>query len=128
VDVVIVENSEAWRERLAEALSELPHVRVVGHARGADDALALIGRARPHFVVLDLHLEQGNGLGVLEQLQRFEPRPLVAVLTNFPYPQYRTRCASLGASYLFAKEEGIDGLLEVCRSTARELAEDAVHG
>ena len=125
MDVIIVEDSDAMRERLLEALNEVPHVRVVGCSRGAANALSMIRSARPHFVVLDLHLAQGSGLGVLEEIQRLDPKPLVAVLTNFPYPQYRTRCAQLGASYLFAKDEGIDALLEVCRNTARALAEHA---
>ena len=127
MDVIIVEDSVALRERLTEALNELPNVRVVGCSGGAANALCMIRSARPHFVVLDLHLAQGNGLDVLEQVQHLDPKPRVAVLTNYPYPQYRTRCAALGADHLFVKSEGIDALLEVCRDAAREMAEPAGH-
>lgn len=123
MDVVIVEDSAAMRERLVEAINDLPNVRVVGCAGGATDAMAMIRSARPHFVVLDLHLSEGSGLGVLEEIQRLDPRPHVAVLTNFPYQQYRARCAALGANHLFAKADGIDALLDACRAAANEVAE-----
>ena len=128
MDVVIVEDSAVMRERLVEAINDLPDVRVVGCSGGATSAMALIRSTQPHFVVLDLHLAQGSGLGVLEEIQQLDPRPRVAVLTNFPYLQYRARCKELGADYLFVKAEGIDALLEACRDVAGEVAGIAVRG
>ena len=112
VDVIVVEDSAPLRVRVVEALEELPGVRVVGVADGADDALAAIRRLKPQLVVLDLRLAQGSGLFVLEASKRLVPPPIVAVLTNYPHEQYRTRCAELGADFFFDKAAGLDGLLE----------------
>ena len=115
MDVFVVEDSAAMRQRLSAALEEVPGVHVVGWAEGADEATAAIKRLRPHLVVLDLKLAQGSGLFVLEAIKRLDPPPTVIVLTNYPHEQYRTRCAELGADHFFDKAAGLDGLLEVVR-------------
>jgi len=122
MNVFVVEDSSAMRQRLLAALEELPEVRVVGWAEGADDAMAAIRVAEPHFVVLDLQLAQGSGLFVLGTIKELDPPPVVAVLSNYPQDQYRKRCAELGADFFFDKAEGLDALLAVCRVTA-EAAE-----
>jgi len=121
VDVFVVEDSGPMRHRVVEALEELPGVRVVGVADSADEAIAEIKSLKPHFVVLDLRLALGSGLSVLEAVKQLEPPPVVAVLTNYPFEQYRARCAQLGADFFFDKAAGLDGLLEV----ARRMVSDA---
>ena len=126
MDVFIVEDSAAFRQRLIAAVEEVPGTRVVGWADREDDATAAITRLRPRFVVVDIMLALGRGLGVLEAVKRLDPPPIVAVLTNYPEPQYRKRCTQLGADYFFSKATGLDGLLEACRSAAG-AAEETGH-
>jgi len=118
MDVFLVEDSAGLRQRLVAELEEVPGVHVVGWADGEDEATAAIGRLRPRFVVLDVRLTQGSGLGVLAAVKRLDPPPIVAVLTNYPEPQYRARCAELGADCFFYKAGGLDSLLEACRRAA----------
>lgn len=118
MDVFLVEDSAGLRQRLVAELEEVPGVRVVGWADREDDATAAITRLHPRFVVLDLRLAQGSGLSVLEAIKRLDPPPTVAVLTNYPEPQYRARCAELGADYFFYKAAGLDSLLDACRRAA----------
>ena len=115
MDVFVVDDSAAMRQRLTAALEEVPGAHVVGWAEGADEATAAIKRLRPPLVVLDLKLAQGSGLFVLEAIKRLEPPPVVAVLTNYPHAQYRARCAELGADFFFDKAAGLEDLLEVVR-------------
>jgi DNA-binding NarL/FixJ family response regulator len=120
VDVFVVEDSAPMRRRVVEALEELPEVRVVGVADGADDAVPAIKSLKPHLVVLDLKLAEGSGLFVLEAVKHLDPPPVVAVLTNYPHEQYRARCAQLGADFFFDKAAGLDGLLEIARRMVRD--------
>ncbi len=122
MNVFIVEDSFTMRSRLTAALEEVEDVRVVGEADSADAALFNIERSRPDLVIVDLRLAEGSGLAVIEDLKRLHPAPIVAVLTNYPYPQYRTRCLELGADYFFDKAAGLDALLDVCRG-ARPVKE-----
>jgi DNA-binding NarL/FixJ family response regulator len=118
VDVLLVEDSAMMRRRLVAALEEVPGVRIVGVADGADEAIGEIRNLRPQLVVLDLSLAQGSGLVVLEAVKRLDAGPAVAVLTNYPYEQYRARCVELGAEFFFDKAAGIEGLLEAARRMA----------
>lgn len=111
----VVEDSSVMRQRLVALLEEVPDTRVVGVADVADEAIAEIRSLRPRIVVLDLRLARGSGLAVLEAVKRFAQAPVVAVLTNYPHEQYRTRCAELGADYFFDKAAGLDGLLKAVR-------------
>ena len=118
MDVFLVEDSAGLRQRMVAELEEVPGIQVVGWAENEADATAAIARLRPRFVVLDLRLSQGSGLGVLEAVKRLDSPPIVAVLTNYPEPQYRARCAELGADHFFYKAAGLDSLLEACRRAA----------
>jgi DNA-binding NarL/FixJ family response regulator len=127
VDVFVVEDSAGLRQRLVAAIEELPGTIVVGSSGEQDEAIAAIARLRPRFVVLDIRLAQGSGLAVLEAAKRLPAPPIVAVLTNYPEPQYRTRCAELGADHFFYKAAGLDNLLEACRLAAASTPEERSH-
>jgi CheY-like chemotaxis protein len=103
--VVIVEDSAIIRARLAETLSEIRNLTIVGQADTESEALQLLSGGGWDAVILDLQLKQGTGLGVLKKL-RDEGRPThskVIVFTNYAFPQYRDRSLSSGADYFFDK-------------------------
>ena len=103
--VVIVEDSPIIRARLAETLSEIPNLEIIGQAESESDALALLDTGDWDAVVLDLQLKQGTGLGVLKKLRQ-GGRPAhtkVIVFTNYAFPQYRDRSLSSGADFFFDK-------------------------
>jgi DNA-binding NarL/FixJ family response regulator len=102
--VVIVEDSPIIRARLAETLSEIPNLEIIGQAESESDALSLLC-GEWDAVVLDLQLRQGTGLGVLKKLRQ-GGRPShtkVIVFTNYAFPQYRDRSFSFGADFFFDK-------------------------
>src|ERR1041384_731197 len=68
--VVLVEDSPIIRARLAESLSEIPNLEIVGQAESESDALSLLDSGGWDAVVLDLQLRQGTGLGVLRRLKQ----------------------------------------------------------
>jgi len=103
--VVLVEDSPIIRARLAETLSEIPNLEIVGQAESESDALSLLDGGGWDAVVLDLQLRQGTGLGVLRKLKQ-GGRPSqskVIVFTNYAFPQYRDRSMSFGADFFFDK-------------------------
>jgi DNA-binding NarL/FixJ family response regulator len=120
VNAFIVEDSVTMRSRLTAAFEEVPGVRVVGEGDRKDAALFAIERVRPDLVVVDLRLAEGSGLTLIEDLKRLDPAPIVAVLTNYPYVQYRDRCLELGADYFFDKAAGLDALLGIARRMVRD--------
>ena len=116
--VFLVEDSPLLRSRLEAMLHSIAGFAVVGHAAAAPAAIEAILQARPDSVVLDLHLEEGNGFDVLKALQRAAPQIAVYVLTNFPSEPYRRKAAALGARGFFDKSAEFDRLREALAGQA----------
>jgi two-component system, NarL family, response regulator DevR len=112
MNLFIVENSNYLRERLARLVSRRQGVQVVGHAANARDAIDEIRQLKPDVVLLDIRLDQGSGLDVLKQIKTRGQPPVVIVLTNYAYPQYRERFLSSGADYFFDKSTELDLMLQ----------------
>ncbi len=115
MNVFIVENSVSLRERLTLILAGLKGVRVVGHAATAAEAVQKIGQTSPDVVILDIRLDEGTGFEVLEKIKVPHKRPIIVVLTNYPYPQYRVRYMRAGADFFFDKSTELDSALQVLK-------------
>lgn len=102
--VFLVEDSPIIRERLVESLVSPGRVEVVGFADTEQSAIAALRAAPWDALVLDLHLKQGTGLGVLKAIAAGRSaNSKVIVLTNYAIPQFRQRSIALGADYFFDK-------------------------
>lgn len=129
--VFIVEDSEPMVERLKGVLAELPGIDVVGAASDAASAMDTIRRVAPDAVILDIRLKQGTGLDVLQAIRREQIPSTVVMLTNYPYPQYRSWCLRAGADYFFDKAtefEAVRQLFEEMAKSRREGSGGATPG
>ncbi len=118
--IVIVEDSAIIRARLAESLTEIPNLEIVGLAETEQEAVTLLRDADWDAAILDLQLKKGTGLGVLKALA-LVPKPehsKVIVFTNYAFPQYRERSLTLGADYFFDKSREFHRVREVLSDLA----------
>lgn len=119
----LVEDNPLIRENLTATLVELTPVEMVGWAAGERDALDwLNGHEEWQLAIVDLFLEDGNGLGVLRALQVRKPMQRVVVVTNYATADIRARCAALGADAVFDKSSEIEALAQYCDQLARAEA------
>jgi DNA-binding NarL/FixJ family response regulator len=113
MNVFIVDDSKIVVEKLTAMLSGIDGVKCVGHAKNALDAVRCISEMKPDVVILDIRLNGGgNGMDVLERIKKENPPPVVIMLTNYPYPQYRQKCQALGADYFLDKVTEIEKVYE----------------
>ena len=101
--VLLVEDSRVLTERITEALRQIPEVELIAAVDSEDDARAVVARERVDVMILDLHLRQGNGFGVMRALAKLPARPSIVVLTNYDLPQYRDEALALGAAHFMDK-------------------------
>jgi len=101
--VFLVEDSAPVLERLHELLGAIPGAAVVGHASGAQEAIAGILAAKPDVVVLDLKLAPGSGFDVLSAVHAREPAIDFYMLSNYSSEPYRKHAVRLGARDFFDK-------------------------
>ena len=120
--VFIVDDSTVVRERLAQMISGLPGVDLVGQADIAFEAIDGLRRLRPTCAVLDISMPGGSGIHVLETIKREQPALNVIMLTNFAQDQYRQKCLQLGADHFFDKTTEFEKVLDVLRGTVGSAA------
>lgn len=116
--VYVVDDSDFVRERVIEMLSELEEVEIVGETGDPREALAAIRQMVPDAVILDIRLPGRSGVEVLRDLKKEEPSPVVIILTNYPYPQYRKQCNEAGADYFLNKSTEFNKIAQVLQGLA----------
>ncbi len=110
IRVFLVEDSSLVRLRLAGMLRDLWDVEQVFEAATVAEARRLLPGAKPHLVVVDMRLPDGDGLEVVAAARRLTPRPAVVVLTNYGYDQLRSTCLEAGADQFLDKRTEFDRL------------------
>src|SRR5437763_14501570 len=110
IRVCLVEDSSLIRLRLASMLRDLWDVEQVFEAATVAEARRLIPRVKPHLVVVDMRLPDGDGLEVVAVAKGLAPRPAVVVLTNYGYDQLRSTSLEAGAAQSLEPRPGFDRL------------------
>jgi two-component system OmpR family response regulator len=108
--IYVVEDNIAIRENLVECLEEMSQARIVGFAETQDDAATWLSdnKTKWDLAVVDLFLQQGNGLVVLEACRNRDLKQKMVVLTNYATDDIRRRCLELGADAVFDKSTELE--------------------
>jgi DNA-binding NarL/FixJ family response regulator len=118
LQILLVEDSAVLADRLSELLNHIPGVVLVGTVDNERAAIAFAHAQPIDVMILDLHLRQGTGFGVLRALAD-QPRKTVAiVLTNYALPQYQRAASALGVRHFLDKAREFERIPEVLREIA----------
>lgn len=121
VGVLIADDSSAVRERLVTMLADLKGVEVIGQAQNVEEAIASIRLLKPKAVILDIRMPGGSGINVLQAIKLEAPSPVVIILTNYPYLQYRKKCLEAGADFFFDKSTEFNKIPQVFKLLTRDF-------
>jgi len=122
LSVLLVEDSRVLAERLRETLLSVPGVQLAGTVDCEADAVAVLQRQPVDVVLLDLHLRQGTGFGVLRAIPTGQVRnTVVIVLTNYDLAEYRRAAAALGARHFLDKLRDFDRLPTLLQQIGDDL-------
>jgi DNA-binding NarL/FixJ family response regulator len=107
IRVVVADDFPLVRDAIAAAIDRDPGIDVVGRAADADEALRMVTELEPDVLVLDLHMPDGGGIGVLERLREAEVTTRVLVMTASESPESLIDAVNAGAqSYLTKRSTG----------------------
>jgi DNA-binding NarL/FixJ family response regulator len=118
--VLIADDSQIVRERLAYLLGDVEGVEIVGQAEDAVEAEELSQALKPDVAILDVRMPRGSGVDVLRHIKRGNPAATVIMLTNLVDPEAREMCLSEGADYFFDKSIEFDKAVAVLRGMSHE--------
>jgi two-component system, response regulator RegA len=107
--LLIVEDDKALRSRLARAL-ELRGF-TVDQAETVDEALAFVNAAAPAYAVVDMRLEDGNGLDVIEAIRAKRDDTRSIVLTGYGNIATAVTAVKLGAIDYLSKPADADEIV-----------------
>jgi len=103
--IFLVDRQPLVREWLAYVLSHEPDIMVCGQAADASAAMRGIVALGPHAIIMDLSLEDGSGIDVIEHITGLSPKTAVLVLSTHAEAHYATRLLRAGARGCISKTE-----------------------
>ena len=113
MNVVLVDDSLLVRKRVANIISKMPGVKVIGEAGNSLEAIEVVRKTKPDVVILDIKMPGESGVKVLRKLKEEFENLKIIMLTNYPDSQYKAECLMHGAEYFLSKSDEFDKLPEV---------------
>jgi two-component system response regulator RegA len=114
--LLIVEDDRPFRERLARAMESRGFT--VAIAETVAQGIAQAKNTPPAFAVVDLKLDDGNGLDVVEVLHGTRPEARVVVLTGFGNIATAVAAVKYGAIDYLPKPADADDILAALQAPA----------
>jgi DNA-binding NarL/FixJ family response regulator len=103
---------------VAEVLEDDAGITVVGEAGSVAEALARVPAVRPHVVVVDMRLPDGDGADLCARLREREPGVRCLVLTSYSDDEAVTAAARAGAAGYLLKQVRGSALVSAVRTVA----------
>jgi two-component system response regulator DesR len=108
--VFLADDSAPIRDRVAAMLCA-QGMTISGEAATPADCIHAILSTHPDVVVLDVQLEGGTGLQVLQAVRSADPHIAFVVFSNAAGPAYRKRYLGAGATAFLDKNAEFDQLV-----------------
>lgn len=90
---MIVDDDRLLGGLLVARLKEEPGLRVVGHAAGPEEALAMAAKTRPDVILLDVELPGRDGIELVDPLHKVAPKARIVMLSSHRDPYVVQRVA-----------------------------------
>jgi DNA-binding NarL/FixJ family response regulator len=119
IRVLLVDDQALFRGGLRALLSTQPEIEIVGEAANGQEAVQWVKPARPHVVLMDLHMPVMGGVEATRRIRSAEPACSVIVLTTFDDDDEVFEALRAGAAGYLLKDVPLDKLVEAIRAAAR---------
>lgn len=118
IRVFLLDDHEIVRRGVADLVNSEPDMQVVSEAATAIDAIRVVGETNPDVAVLDVRLEEGNGIEVCRDIRSDHPEVACLILTSFADDQALLDAAMAGAAGYVLKQIRSNELIDSIRKVA----------
>ena len=116
IRVIVADDHTILRQGLRRLLQDHEDIDVIGGAQDGNEALQQADRLRPDVVVMDISMENLNGIEATFRLKKQFPHMKVVILSIHRNVEYVQRAVQAGAEAYVVKEAAVDELVEVIRT------------
>ncbi len=114
--VLVADDSESIRTRLAALVSHVPGVSAVAQASSAREVWTCLRRDHPRVALIDVHLDDRGSGALLRQIKQEFPALVLVALTRYAGAQLASTYRDSGADQCFDKTTE---LAEIIQTLAR---------
>lgn len=102
--IIVADDHPLIRRALTSTIDEQPDLQTVGEATDGLEAVELCRRLKPELVLMDVLMQNMDGLEATRQIKRDSPRTSVLVLTASEDPNHLSEALKAGAAGYVQKE------------------------
>jgi DNA-binding NarL/FixJ family response regulator len=117
IRLMVIDDHEIIRSGLRKMIAG-SEIQLIAESNSAVNVLTGISQYHPDVILLDVRLEEGDGLSALGRIKIERPQIPVLMLSSFDNPTYVARSVALGASGYLLKNASRDTILEAIRKVA----------
>ncbi len=118
--LLIVDDDKPWLSRLAKAMENRGFTVLT--AETVAEGLAIVRETPPSYAVIDMRLDDGNGLSVIEALHEVQPNARALILTGYGNLASAVNAMRLGAVDYLAKPADADNIYDALMAVSGEKA------
>ena len=111
-DILIVGDQPIVRQGLIALISNQPDLTICGEARSAAEAYELVETTRPKLVIVELSLQDSDGLGLIKDLARRRRTMKLLALGTDDEPLPAERALRAGAAGYVSKHDSCDTIVQ----------------
>lgn len=122
ITVLIVDDHAVVRQGVRAALEARPEFAVIGEAETGAEAVRRVSEVVPDVVLMDLLMEDMDGVETTRQIKRLSPRTHIVVLTSHHEDDHIFPALRAGAISYLLKSVKMEALAEAIQRAARNEA------
>jgi DNA-binding NarL/FixJ family response regulator len=118
--VLIVDDTQSYRELAHILLSSVSWIEIVGHACTGKEAVAVVREVMPDLVLMDITMPEMSGLDATRQIKADNNAPRIIIWTNNHEPPYANAAWTAGADGFVLKTQVVPALISLVQTLAAQ--------
>ncbi|MRG86943.1 response regulator [Salinibacillus xinjiangensis] len=119
IRVVVVDDHEVVRKGIVTYLLTEDDLDVVGEASSGNEGAELIKKEKPDVVLMDLMMENGNGIDATKKVMSFLPACKIIILTSYYDDEKVFPALEAGAFSYMLKTSSADEIVDAIKKAVR---------
>ncbi|MGA7723270.1 MAG: response regulator transcription factor [Ignavibacteriaceae bacterium] len=115
IKIIVVDDHPMLRAGLVQTISREPDLKVLDECGNGEELISKITGNEYDVVVLDIDLPGRNGIEILKEVKKINPKLSVLILSSFPEERYGVRAIKAGANAYLTKGDDTKIIVETIR-------------